>query len=447
MLMVFDTKQEFPSVQPPIRLSFTPESEDFWHSLPSVPGIYIFEDKNKKPLYIGKSINLKTRFKQHYEGFVEGTTKAQLFIPQTKFLYFKPVRNDIEAVITEANYIKSYQPRYNAIIKDDRSNQYIIFTNYPDTKIRIVHATDIGNLYLDDFNNQVYGPYTSGSVSQSLYKQIRNIFGFCLSPFNSRRRACFNYHLGHCPGACIGEITDEKYHRHLGRIKKFLSGKFILLDRSLHREIKTAVKKMEFEKAQQIKIQIEGLHHSLSTRNSSLLLKLSDATDALQFQLVKKLGHPKLKKPPFRIECYDLAHLQGENYVGSMAVFIKGSPSISDYRHFHIHFPDRSDPFAMRQIIERRLKHQEWGRPDLIVLDGGVPQLSIVLPVIPESIPVIALAKKRETIYFYNENHKTVLVSLPLEDPVLNLLRSIRDEAHRFANSFHKKQRQKSLLE
>ena len=204
---------------------------------------------------------------------------------------------------------------------------------------------------------------------------------------------------------------------------------------------------MEFEKAQQIKIQIEGLHHSLSTRNSSLLLKLSDATDALQFQLVKKLGHPKLKKPPFRIECYDLAHLQGENYVGSMAVFIKGSPSISDYRHFNIHFPERSDPFAMRQIIERRLKHQEWGRPDLIVLDGGVPQLSIVLPVIPESIPVIALAKKRETIYFYNENHKTVLVSLPLEDPVLNLLRSIRDEAHRFANSFHKKQRQKSLLE
>jgi len=232
----------------------------------------------------------------------------------------------------------------------------------------------------------------------------------------------------------------------LGRIKKFLSGQFTLLDKSLHREIKTAITKTDFEKAQLIKIQIAGLHHSLSTHNSSLLLKLSDATDALQFQIVQKLKHPKLKKPPFRIECYDLAHLQGENYVGSMSVFIKGSPSTPDYRHFHIRFPDRSDPFAMRQIIERRLKHKEWGSPNLIVLDGGIPQLSIVTPVIPKDIPIIALAKKKEIIYFYNEDHKTVSVNLSLEDPVLNLFRNIRDEAHRFANSFHKKQRQKDLI-
>ncbi|HCQ31216.1 TPA: hypothetical protein DIU27_02450 [Candidatus Collierbacteria bacterium] len=444
--MAIDLNLKFPSVLPPQRLLFTPGSEDFWHSLPSQPGIYIFEDRNKKPLYIGKSINLKTRLKQHYEGFTEGTTKALQFIPKTKFVYFKPVRNDIEAVITEANYIKSYQPRYNSIVKDDRSNLYIIFTNHPDTKIRIVHATDIANLNLDNFQKQVYGPYTSGTVSQSLYKQIRTIFGFCLTPFNGRNRACFNYHLGHCPGACTGEITVQKYHRHLGRIKKFLSGQFTLLDKSLHREIKTAITKTDFEKAQLIKIQIAGLHHSLSTHNSSLLLKLSDATDALQFQIVQKLKHPKLKKPPFRIECYDLAHLQGENYVGSMSVFIKGSPSTPDYRHFHIRFPDRSDPFAMRQIIERRLKHKEWGSPNLIVLDGGIPQLSIVTPVIPKDIPIIALAKKKEIIYFYNEDHKTVSVNLSLEDPVLNLFRNIRDEAHRFANSFHKKQRQKDLI-
>jgi len=411
-----------------------------------VPGIYIFEDKNKKPLYIGKSINLKTRFKQHYESFTGGSTKALKFIPQTKFVYFKPVRNDIEAVITEANYIKSYQPRYNTIVKDNRSNLYIIFTNHPYTKIRIVHATDIGNLNLDDIKKQVYGPFTSGAVSQGLYKQIRNIFGFCLSPFNNHQKACFNYHLGHCPGACNDEISLEKYHRHLGRIKKFLSGQFVILDKSLHQEIKTAIKKMEFEKALLVKVQIEGLHHCLSTRNSSLLLKLSDATDALQFQMVKRLRHPKLRKPPIRIECYDLAHLQGENYVGSMAVFIKGSPSTSDYRHFHVRLPDRSDPFAMRQIVARRLKHKEWGTPDLIILDGGVPQLSIVSPIISENIPIIALAKKRETIYYFDENHKTISISLPLEDPVLNLFRNIRDEAHRFANSFHRTQRRNKLI-
>src|SRR5262245_38638092 len=129
---------QLPSVQPPIRLSFSPQSPEFWSSAPSLPGIYIFEDANQKPLYIGKSLNLRSRLKQHYEGFVSGTTKASQFIPQTKTIYLKVVRNDIEAVIVEANFIKSYHPRYNAITKDDKSNTYIIFTNPPESKIRII---------------------------------------------------------------------------------------------------------------------------------------------------------------------------------------------------------------------------------------------------------------------------------------------------------------------
>jgi excinuclease ABC subunit C len=423
-----------------------PESEDFWQLLLSLPGVYIFEDKEKKPLYIGKSINLKSRIKQHYEGYRDGTTKALQFFPKTKTLYLKPVKNDIEAVIAEANLIKQYQPRYNSIIKDDRSNLYIIFTNSPDSKIAIVRATDIQSLNLDDYHSQVFGPYSSGAVPKTLFKQLRNIFGFCLAPFNSRSRACFNYHLGHCPGACVGEISPSKYAAHLGRLKKFLSGQFVLLDKSLHRDIKAAIKTQNFELADEIKGQINGLHYILSTRDTSLLLKLSDATDALQYKIVKKLNHPLLKRPPVRMECYDLAHLQGENYVGSMSVFIKGAASPEDYRHFNIRLPDRSDPFAMRQIMERRFNHPEWGTPDLVVLDGGIPQLSIVTPVIPTNIPVIALAKKKETIHFYDEENKVVTLNLPIEDPVLNLFRNIRDEAHRFANSFHRKQRRKDLI-
>src|SRR5258706_5552804 len=284
-----DTNNQFPSVQPPIRLSFSPQSADFWDLVPSLPGVYLFEDASKKPLYIGKSINLKTRLKQHYEGYTEGTTKALQFIPQTKTIYLKIVRNDIEAVITEANYIKSYHPRYNAITKDDKSNIYIIFTNPPDSKIKIIHATDIQTLDLDNYQKQVYGPYTSASTAQVLVKQIRNIFGFCLAPYNPRNLACFNYHLGHCPGACLELISREKYQRHLGRIKKFLSGQFVLLNRSLHQEIKVAIKKQEYEKADYLKRQIEGLHQTLSTKNSSLLLKLSDATDILQYKIVQSL--------------------------------------------------------------------------------------------------------------------------------------------------------------
>ncbi|HAS68788.1 TPA: hypothetical protein DCS00_01285, partial [Candidatus Collierbacteria bacterium] len=138
-----------------LRLDFSPLSESFWDSLPSLPGVYIFEDANKKPLYIGKSISVKTRIKQHYEGFQSGTTSAANFIPKTHYLYFKVVNNDLEAVITEANFIKTYQPRYNAITKDGKSNIYIIFTNEPDTKIKIIHATDIQSLELDDYKKQV----------------------------------------------------------------------------------------------------------------------------------------------------------------------------------------------------------------------------------------------------------------------------------------------------
>ena len=445
--MVVDTKKTLLYNLPSLRLLFTPSQSSFWELLPSKPGIYIFEDENKNPLYIGKSINLRSRLKQHYEGFLTGTTKAANFIPQTHSLYLKVVNNDVEAVIIEANFIKQYKPRYNAITKDGRSNVYIIFTNPPDSKIKIIHATDIQTLDLDNYQRQVFGPYTSASTAQMLLKQIRYIFGYCTTPFNAHGRACFNYHLGHCPGACQFLVTPKQYQKHLGHIKKFLSGHFTKLNRLLSRRINDAIKKQKYEEAEIIKHQIESLDQAIGSQNTTLLLKLSDSNDQLQHLIVDSLHHPKLHKAPQRIECYDLAHLQGQNYVGSMVVFINGQPSVADYRHFKIKGEsDKSDPYAMKQILSRRFNHPEWGRPDLLVLDGGIPQLSIVNPVIPVDIPVIALAKKRETIYFFDENKRTAEVNLNIEDPVLNLFRSIRDEAHRFATTFHIQQRSKSLI-
>ncbi len=431
---------------PSLRLSFLPQSEEFWQSLPSSPGIYIFEDKDKNPLYIGKSISLKSRLRQHYEGFVTGTTKAANFIPQTHTLFLKIVNNDLEAIILEANYIRSHKPRYNAISKDGKSNTYIVITNYPDSKIKIIHATDITSLDLDDYRKQIFGPFTSAKTAEILLKEVRRIFGYCNDPFNSRNRACFNYHLEHCPGACLWLITPSQYRLHLRQIRRFLSGRFTELQKSLYRQIKSAVKKEKYEQASLVKKQLENLEQAMNNKRSSLLLKLSDTTEQIQSLIIETLKHPQLKKIPHRLECYDLAHLQGENYVGSMSVFIDGRPQTNLYRHFHIQGQERSDPGGLKQIIGRRLKHREWPLPDLIILDGGVPQLSIVSSSVPASIAVIALAKKNETIYFYNQENKIVSLNLNLEDPVLNLFRNIRDEAHRFATTFHKQQRQKSLV-
>ncbi|KKU30448.1 MAG: Excinuclease ABC C subunit domain protein, partial [Candidatus Collierbacteria bacterium GW2011_GWE1_46_18] len=412
----------------------------------SLPGVYIFEDDKGKPLYIGKSINLRSRIKQHLEGYRTAFTKAVHYVPLTKTLYFKTVFNDLEAIILESNYIKSYQPRYNDIVKDNKSNLYIIFTDPPNIKILKTRSSDIRTLELDNYEKQVFGPYTSSNTATVLLKQIRRIFGYCLSPFNPTQRMCFNRHLGHCPGACDGTISRSEYNSHLGKIKKFLSGRFKTLKKQLTANIIKASKKLDFETALDNKNELLGLENTLTTQTTSLLLSLSDANDQLLKEIPKKLNHPLLTDPPIRIECFDLAHLMGESYVGSMAVFENCSPSKSEYRHFKVRQPDKSDPYAMRQIISRRLNHPEWGRPDLIVLDGGIPQLSVVSSVVPIGIPVITLAKQKEIIYFYDDLGAVTSRHLDLDDPVLNLFRFIRDEAHRFANTYHSRHKAKHLV-
>lgn len=319
-----------------------------------------------------------------------------------------------------------------------------MFTNPPTTKLVIAHGTDIHTFNLDNYQKQVFGPYSSGQVATTLLKIVRKTFGICLNPLNTQQRACFNYHLQRCPGVCCGKIASQQYQKHLQKIKKFLSGKFVLLRRQLQSEIKKQIKLQDFESADQTKKQIQWLENTISVRSVSNFLKLSDANYAIQSKIIESLNHPKLTTTPRKIECYDLAHLQTKNYVGAMSVFVDGEKSPKDYRKFIIDTPDFSDPHGLRQVIKRRLQHKEWSYPDLIVVDGGIPQLSIVSEVVPSEIPLIALAKKRETIYFYDNKNKIVSLNLPIEDPVLNLFRNLRDEVHRLANSFHRK-RQNNL--
>ncbi len=410
-----------------------------------LPGVYFFEDKEGNPLYIGKSINLRSRLKQHFEGFQSNSSKSALFIPQTKTVYYKTFSNDIQAIIAESNYIKTFKPKYNSIQKDDKSNLYIVFTNPPQTKIVFSRATDIVTFNLDNYSKQVYGPYTSTKVAVILQKQIRKTFGLCLSPFNSQNKACFNYHIKQCPGACCKKISVSNYQKRLGLAKKFLSGEFVALRKYYLAQIKRNSLHQKFEVAAKLKYEYQKLQEILSSGNVNLLLKLSDSIPSNQHRINTTLNHPKLQRTPKRIECYDLAHLQGRNYVGAMSVMENGFLKKTDYRHFHIN-NSSSDPHAMKEIVTRRFNHQEWEMPDLIVLDGGKPQLNIVLPVIPPNIATVALAKKRETLIYYDQNNQIVELNLNLDDPVLNQLILLRNEAHRFGNTFHQKQREKTML-
>ncbi len=215
---------------------------------------------------------------------------------------------------------------------------------------------------------------------------------------------------------------------------------------SLKKEINLQSKKEKFEAAAQLKKQLDALQIALSSHKYSHLLVLPAATQKVLEQTVILINHPKLKNPPQRIECYDMATLNQENTVGAMVVFTDGRPDKANYRKFLVKTSQLGDPATMKHILTRRLRHPDWDRPDLIILDGGVPQLSVVSEIIPPDIPVIALSKKRETIHFYDSHHGLVNLNLPLHNSVLKLFQYIRDEAHRFGTTYHKKRRQMTSL-
>ena len=394
-----------------------------------MPGVYIFADAAGSPLYIGKSINLKSRLAQHLENGRDQDTKAAHFLIRSKSLILQVVESDLAAIILEANLIKTYQPYYNAAIKDDKTASYITIGNAPQYSFSVIHHP----------TTQIYGPYPSAAIANLILKQVRRIFGYCQNP--TSRRACFYFHLHQCPGPCNGKISQAEYKKHLKNIKVFLSGRFKNLMADLNKEIKAAAKKQNFETALQKRDQLKALETALASHKYSQLLVLPLATEKVLRQAILLLQHPKLKEPPQRIECYDMATLNQENTVGAVVVFINGQPDKDQYRKFLVKTNKLGDPITMKHIMVRRLRHPDWAKPDLIILDGGIPQLSIVSAIIPPDIPVIALSKKRETLHFYNTNQQIVNLNLPLHNSVLKLFQFVRDEAHRFATTYHKKRR------
>src|SRR3990167_4021760 len=414
--------------------------------LPSSPGVYIFVDAAGFPLYIGKSINLKSRLAQHLESGRLPDSKAAHFIDQTKSLILQVVESDLAAIILEANLIKTYQPYYNAASKDDKTGSAIVIGNAPGYSFSILHRSD---LKLADYANpqtQIYGPYPTATSATIIVKQIRRIFGYCQNPTNSHNRACFYFHLSQCPGPCAGKMTAGEYARHLTNIKVFLSGRFKNLMAALTSEIKNASQKQAFETAAAKRDQLAALEIALASHKYSQLLVGPLATEKVLRQAVLLLKHPQLKEPPRRIECYDMANLNQENTVGVLVVFTNGRPDKDQYRKFLVKTNKPGDPATMKHIMARRLRHPDWPRPDLIILDGGVPQLSVVSAIIPPDIPVIVLSKNLVTLHFYNCHQQIVNLNLPLHNNVLNLFQFARDEAHRFATTYHKKRRRMTTL-
>jgi excinuclease ABC subunit C len=412
--------------------------------LPNLPGVYLFEDKNKKPLYIGKSVNIKTRVGQHLRlAKTDLESKQHVFVGQTKTINHIVTQSDIIAILLEAELIKNYTPQYNAIQKDNKSAPYIVITNSPYLKILTVRGQDLLRSNFKNPSSQIFGPFLNKKQVFKILKAARNIFGYCQKPFNSNLTPCFYFQIKSCPGACTGKLTEKEYEKHLRLLKTFFSGKVIGLKKALTRKINQAAKRQNFELAANLKEKLGNLEYLVSKPTTSQLFALPSRNINLTKKIVTALRHPLVKSPPQRIECYDAAHLQTTHYTGSMAVVENGMLNPDQYRLFKIKGEPKGDPQALKEIVQRRLKHTDWPQPDLIVLDGGVGQLSTVFPIIPDPIATIALSKNKETIHFYDNKGRLVNLNLALSNPVLSLFRLLRDESHRLATNLHRQSRDK----
>jgi excinuclease ABC subunit C len=424
-------------------------------SLPVSPGIYKFFDKLGKVLYIGKSRNLKIRVSSYFKRPFDLDESKKQMVTQITQIEIITVGSEFEALLLEADLIRTYKPKYNVIWKDDKHYIYIAITREEFPRVILSRRKN-------DHYAYYFGPFPASRVVREMLKYVRTIFPYCNQKLG--KKACFYTHLGlcsPCPSYITGKTGEEykylrgQYLNNLRCIRLLLSGKSPSLRTELVSEMEKHAGNKDYEMAAVIRNRINNLdyltqhfHQSFEYLDNPFL---SDA-DTIQ----AGPGLVELLKPYFpaiqnlnRLECYDISNISGKFASGSLVTFIGGHPDKNYYRRFRIRGLSRPNDFLMlKEVLTRRLSHHEWGLPDIFIVDGGTPQLrvfNLVLKNMNITVPAIGLAKRYEEIVV-NAEGKYRKIRLNRNDPSLRLIQNIRDEAHRFAHSYHEHLRLKFMF-
>jgi len=427
--------------------------------IPHSPGVYMFKDKNRKVLYVGKAVDLYQRVASYFQRLYNKDPKQKILIDQITDVQTITVESELEALILEANLIKKYLPSFNVRLTDDKDYLYIAINKQAFPKIVIARKKDI--LLMKKY----WGPFPSSRTVRETIKSLRKVFPWCSLALQTKKRSrpCFYYHIGLCPGSCVGAISKKEYQKIITRFSKFMDGKKQQLIADLADEMKRASEKQEFEKAAKIKKVIEGIVYLTQINRTGLYLENPNFLQEEKQMALKELQKDlNLKKLPNRIEGYDISNIQGCSATGSMVVLTEGEIDKSQYRKFKISLPVQpagstgsvnrakqvskpNDVAMMREVLRRRLKHSEWPLPDLVLVDGGRGQVCAVkqqMSGVKYQIPVYGLAKKAEWLYPPGGE----VIKLPRKSLSLKLLQKLRDEAHRFALNYYRKLHQKANL-
>lgn len=530
-------------------------------NFPKKPGVYRFYNKSSEVIYVGKAKNLKARVTSYFNDLTGQNRKTFKMVREIEHIEFTIVNSEFDALLLENSLIKQYQPRYNILLKDDKSFPYITVV-----KEHFPRIYSTRRVYRS--RGKYYGPYTSVRAMKSVLELIRNLYyvrtcNLNLNPENIQKgkyKVCLEYHIGKCKGPCVGYQTEEDYLKDIKLAEDILKGNLAPVRGYFKEQMQQAAEKMDFEFAQVMKDKLELLErfqsrtvivnpnlteidvfgitsddkiahiNYLKIANGSIILsktvevkkKLEESDEDLLVQIIfdlrrryksaskellanieieydpeiecrvpkigdkKKLidlalknalfykkeklstakpdgyrerrvleqlqGDLRLTTLPEHIECFDNSNLGGSHPVASMVYFRKGKPAKKEYRKYNIKTVEGPNDFAsMEEIVYRRYKRlldEKTSLPDLVVIDGGKGQLSSAVNALKRleiygQIPIIGIAKRLEEIYFpYDE----FPIHISKKSESLKLLQHTRNEAHRFAITFHRSKRSKGAI-
>ncbi|GAA4455985.1 excinuclease ABC subunit UvrC [Nibrella saemangeumensis] len=533
--------------------------------LPEEPGVYRYFSAEGEVIYVGKAKNLKNRVSSYFTKSSQHDRKTLRLVSQIRKIEFTIVHTEFDALLLENQLIKRYQPKYNILLRDDKTYPFICVTNERFPRV-------ITTRRIDRKMGTFYGPFANLRPMYTVLEMFSQLFtirtcNYNLSPENveaGKFKVCLEYHIGNCKGPCEARQSEEDYNKDIEQVHSILKGHLGPVQNYFKGKMVEAAQELAFEQAQQYKEKLDVLQR-FQSKSTVVNPKIADAdvftiasdesaayinfmkvvngtiiqthtvevkkkldeTDAdllamliIEFReqygsdareiitnipldmdlkaeiTLPQIGDKKklldmsmknvlyfrreraeqanaeatanaskkdrvlirlkqdlqLKNIPRRIECFDNSNIQGTNPVSAMVCFIDGKPSNKDYRHFSIKTVIGPNDFAsMHEVVTRRytrVLEENSDLPDLIVIDGGKGQLSAACDALKEldlygKIPIIGIAKRLEEIYFPED-------SLPLyidkKSESLKLIQRIRDEAHRFAITYHRDKRSRNSL-
>lgn len=423
-------------------------------TLPKNPGVYFHKDASGETIYIGKAAVLRNRVRQYFQKSRTRDPKTEALVAEIVDTEWIETDSEIDALFLEAEMVRRYLPRYNILLRDDKSLLYVRID------IKSDHPTVTFTRRPLDDGAEYFGPYIQGYSVRKALRLLRRIFPYAVTQKQATMGSRLYEQIGLDPGLNNGKTSLDQYRKNLRSLASYLRGNRVTVIAEIEKQMKQAAKEQEFEIAASLRNKL----YELQSLKKQIIFSDREFMDASKDRglsgIADLLGIPL----PKRIEGFDISHMSGTDNVASLVVFTNGLPDKTSYRKFKMRIKGNNDFAHMHEALSRRLSPKNvkaWGLPSLFLIDGGKGQLASAIKARNEAgltIPMIGLAKREEEIVVSLDSTVTTeglidratglratvrtsddfwLIDIPNTHDIVKLLQRIRDESHRFAVSYH----------